>query len=67
MKDTKLLGIVCLVVGAIMLFFGWQASQSVGDQLTEAFTGRFTEQTMIYIVGGAVAIVIGLYLTARGR
>lgn len=67
MKDTKLLGLICLVVGAILLFFGWQSSESVGDQLTEALTGRFTEQTMMYIIGGAVALVAGLYLMLRGR
>jgi len=67
MKDTKLIGVVCLVVGAILLFFGWQSSESVGDQLTEALTGRFTEQTMMYIIGGAVALVVGLYLMLRGK
>lgn len=67
MKDTKLLGLICLVVGVILLFFGWQSSESVGDQVTEALTGRFTEQTMMYIIGGAVALVAGLYLMLRGR
>lgn len=62
MGNPKLLGIVLLVVGLILLFFGWQSTESVGEQLTEAVTGRFTEQTMLYLIGGAVAAIAGLYI-----
>lgn len=67
MKDTKLAGIVLLVVGVILLYFGWQSSESLGDQLTETMTGRFTDETMFFIIGGAIAVVVGLYLSVRGR
>lgn len=67
MKDTKLLGIVLLVAGVIMLYFGWQSSESIGDQLAESFTGRFTDETMFFIIGGAIALAAGLYLNLRGR
>jgi drug/metabolite transporter (DMT)-like permease len=67
MKDNKLMGIVLLVVGALLLFFGWQSSESLGEQLTETFTGRFTDETMIFIVGGAVCLAAGLYVTARSK
>ncbi len=62
MKDYKLIGIVLLVAGVIMLYFGWQGSESLGDQLTETMTGRFTDSTMFLIIGGAVAIAAGVYL-----
>jgi drug/metabolite transporter (DMT)-like permease len=65
MKDNKLMGLILLVVGVILLFFGWQASESLGEQLTETFTGRFTDQTMLFIVGGAVCLAAGLYLTVQ--
>jgi hypothetical protein len=67
MKDTKLIGLICIVAGAILLYFGWQSSQSIGDQLTESLTGRFTDDTLLFIIGGAVALVAGLYLSLRGR
>lgn len=67
MKDTKLIGLICIVAGAILLYFGWQSSQSIGDQLTESLTGRFTDGTLFFIIGGAVAVVVGLYLSLRGR
>jgi hypothetical protein len=61
--NTKMLGIVLLVVGVILLYFGWQASESLGDQVTEAVTGRFTDNTMFYIIAGAAAIAAGLFLS----
>jgi uncharacterized membrane protein YidH (DUF202 family) len=66
MVSQKLLGIILVVIGIILLVFGFNASQSLGDQVTETFTGRFTDETMWYIIGGAVAVVVGGFL-ALGR
>ena len=63
MAGPKLLGLILLVVGVILLIFGFNASQSLGDQVTETFTGRFTDETMWYIIGGAVAVGVGGFLT----
>lgn len=63
MPSKQLLGIILLVVGAIMLYFGWQSTQSIGDQLTEAMTGRFTDETMFFLIGGAIALVAGAFFT----
>jgi len=67
MPSKQLTGLILLVVGAILLFFGWQSTQSVGDQLTEAMTGRFTDETMWFLVGGAIALVAGAYYTLGRR
>jgi len=67
MGSQKLIGIVLLVVGVILLYFGWQSSQSIGDQVVETFTGRFTEGTMWFLIAGAVATVAGLFLTIIKR
>lgn len=67
MPNKQVIGIVLLVIGLLLLFFGWQSTQSVGDQLTEAVTGRFTETTMLYLIGGAAALVAGLYMTFLRR
>jgi heme/copper-type cytochrome/quinol oxidase subunit 2 len=63
MPSKQLLGLILLVVGAILLYFGWQSTQSVGDQLTEAMTGRFTDETMWLLIGGAIALVVGAFYT----
>lgn len=62
MGTNQLVGVVLLVVGVILLYFGWQSSQSLGDQVTEAVTGRFTDETMWFIIGGAAAVVAGGFL-----
>lgn len=63
MGSTKLVGIVLLVVGIALLYFGYQSTQSVGGQITESLTGRFTDETMWYLIGGAAAAVAGAFLT----
>ncbi len=65
MGGNRILGIVLLVIGAILLFFGYNASQSLGDQLTETVTGKFTDETMWYIIAGAASVVVGAVLTLR--
>ena len=65
MKAAKLVGLALVVVGVALLAFGYNASQSVGEQLTEGFTGRFTETTMAYLIGGGVAIVVGLVMLLK--
>ncbi len=62
MGTPKIVGIVLLVIGVLLLFFGYQASQSVGEQIAETFTGRFSDETMWYIIGGIAAVVAGAFL-----
>jgi uncharacterized membrane protein HdeD (DUF308 family) len=60
MSGNQILGIALLVVGIIVLFFGYQSSQALDDQVFEAFTGRFTDSTMWLFIAGGVSTVIGL-------
>lgn len=67
MGGQKVLGLVLLVVGILLLFFGWQSTESVGEQISETFTGRFSDETMFYLIGGAAALVAGIFLAVRKR
>ncbi|MCH8536913.1 MAG: DUF3185 family protein [Alkalimonas sp.] len=67
LMNNKVFAIVLLVVGLILLFFAYQSSQSIGDQVTEAFTGRFTDSTIWFILLGAAATVAGLALLVIGK
>lgn len=62
MTRNQIGGIVLLIAGAILLYFGYEASQSVGEQLHETFTGRFTDSTTWYFVLGGVAAAAGIGL-----
>lgn len=65
MTNNKLVGIVLVVLGIALLYFGWQASQSLADQVTESFTGQFTDSTMWFIIGGAIALAAGGFMALR--
>lgn len=65
MATNQIAGIALLVLGLALLFFGWQASQSVADQISETFTGNFTDSTMWFIIGGAIAAAVGAFLLVR--
>jgi Protein of unknown function (DUF3185) len=62
----RIIGLVLLAVGVTLLIFGYNASQSVSEQIVEGFTGRFTKQTMAYLIGGIAAIVGGAALALWG-
>jgi hypothetical protein len=66
MSPARILGIVLLVAGFVALFFGWQSTGSLVDQTHEALTGRYTDQTTWYFIGGGAAVVAGLLLTLLG-
>jgi hypothetical protein len=59
MSGRSVIGIVLAAVGVVLLYFGIIASDSLVDQASKTFTGRFTQQTMIYIILGVAALVGG--------
>ncbi len=65
MNTSKLIGIGLLVLGGVLLFFGFNATNSPMEELGEAFTGKYTDETMMYLVGGAVAAAAGLFMTLK--
>ena len=69
MNINQLVGLALLVLGAVLLFFGWQSSQAVDDQIMEAVTGRFTESTTWLFIGGVISAALGviLLLVKRGQ
>ncbi len=65
--SSRAAGIVILVLGIVLLAFGINASDSPMDRISEAFTGRFTDSTMIYLILGVIGIVGGLVMMSRRR
>jgi uncharacterized membrane protein len=65
MNQNKMIGIVLLVVGVIALYFGFNATNAPMEEVTEAFTGKYSDQTMLYLIGGAVAGIAGLVMLFR--
>ena len=65
--NNRIWAIVLLVVGLILLFFAYQSSQSLGDQVTEAVTGRFTDSTIWFLILGAASAAAGVGLLLFGK
>lgn len=66
MSPQRILGVALLVGGVIFLIMGVNASHSMADQVSDTFTGRFTENTTWYIIGGIASAVVGLLLVMFG-
>lgn len=66
-SGSRLLGLVLLAVGIFLLVFGYNASQAPVEQISETFTGRFSDSTMLYLIGGIVALIAGGFLALAGR
>jgi hypothetical protein len=66
MSTQRILGIVLLVAGLVFLTIGMNASHSVADQVSNTFTGRFTDHTTWYMVGGGAAALFGLLMLGTG-
>jgi phosphate/sulfate permease len=62
---TRIIGIALVVIGIGLAFWGYQLSDSVGSQITQAVTGSDTDKVMTFYITGAVSFVIGIYLSTK--
>ena len=67
MGTKQIIGLVLLVLGAVLLYFGWQATDAPLEQAREGLTGEYSDRTMQYLIGGAVAAVAGIALFVVGK
>lgn len=65
MSGNRIVALALIVIGAVLLYLGYQSSQGLDDQLSEALTGNFTDETIIYLVGGGIAFIAGLMMLRR--
>ncbi|MDX1529120.1 MAG: DUF3185 family protein [Gammaproteobacteria bacterium] len=65
--SKKLIGLVLLIVGGVLLYFGITATESPVEVFSQSLTGRYSDETMFYLVGGGALVVIGLVLAVKGR
>jgi hypothetical protein len=66
MGSSRILGVVLLIAGVALLIIGVNASHSLADTVSNTFTGKFTEKTTWYMVGGGVAALLGLGMITMG-
>lgn len=60
--SLRVAGIVLILIGLVLLGVGFTSTDSFADQVSDTFTGRYTQQTMGYLIGGGVTTALGALL-----
>ena len=58
----KVIGVICLVVGSLLVLQGHDVANSIGSQFTRAFTGEPLGKATHYYVAGVAVGLFGLFL-----
>ncbi len=67
MATRKILGLVLLVVGGVLLYFGAQATDAPLERARETLTGEYSDQTMLHLICGGAAFIGGLAMLLIGK
>lgn len=60
---NRALGIALLVIGAVLLVFGYNESQSFSSSVSRVFNNSPSDRSMWFLIGGGVAAAVGLFFT----
>jgi len=67
MSTVRLLGLGLAIAGIVFLIVGINSTGAPVDQLSKAFLGRYTQDTVMYLAAGTAAIVAGGIIMLNGR
>jgi hypothetical protein len=65
MSQTRIIAIALVVLGIGLGFWGYKESGGFGSQVSRAVTGSATDKVMTLYIGGAISLVVGLYLLTK--
>lgn len=60
MKNNKMIGIALFVIGAGLLFWGYDIYDSAGSQVNRAIGGEAPMKAYVLLIGGAVCAILGI-------
>ena len=66
MDMKRVVGVVVLAVGAVLLGMAYHASDAPMERISDAMTGRYSDETMWYFGVGIAAVVGGGLLALFG-
>ena len=67
MNTNKLISLAIVAGGAVLVAFGISATDSFTSDVSRFFTGSPTDKAIWMMIGGIVAIVIGLGSLSIGK
>ena len=66
-QQLKLLAIILIVLGAVLIIWGLNLSDSPANEVSRAFTGSSTDEVVYRYIAGAVSVAAGLFLFLRKK
>jgi uncharacterized membrane protein len=64
-KNINTIGIILLVIGIGLLVWGLNLYGAFGNKLSQAITGASTNETMLFLISGAVCAVLGAVIVFK--
>ena len=64
-KQTQIIGIVLLVLGAGLAYWGYSEGNSLAGKFTKTFSGSASDKTMMLYISSAISFAIGLFLLIK--
>ncbi len=61
-SQIKIIGIILIIAGIGLAFWGYQMSGSFSSQLNQAINGAYTDKVMILYITAAASFIVGLFL-----
>jgi hypothetical protein len=66
-QQLKLLAIILIVLGAALIIWGLNLSDSPANEVSRALTGASMDRVVYRYVAGAVSVAAGLFLFLRKK
>jgi hypothetical protein len=65
MDSTKIFGLILIVGGLALAFWGYQISESAGSQLSQVFSNSMPDDVLYRYIAGAVFAGAGFFIIAK--
>lgn len=56
----RIIGVICLVIGIVLLVRGHDMAQSMGSQVQQAFTGAPSDRSTYFYIAGIALTIFGV-------
>jgi len=58
--NNKTIGIILIVIGVALAFWGYNIYNSASSQVTRALSGDTPIEALVGMIGGAICVIIGI-------
>jgi len=65
LPSNKIIGLILIVVGIGLGYWGYEMSNSLGSQLSSTFAGSPPNEVMYRYIAGAACFVVGIFLVRK--